>query len=33
MTISNFDIKLRPTVIEDLDTLFQYQIDKEGGYF
>lgn len=26
------DIKLRPTVISDLDTLFQFQLDKEGGY-
>jgi RimJ/RimL family protein N-acetyltransferase len=26
------DIKLRPTVIADLDTLFQFQLDKEGGY-
>ena len=25
-------IKLRPTEIADLDTLFQYQLDKEGGY-
>ncbi len=26
------DIKLRPTVISDLDTLFEFQLDKEGGY-
>ncbi len=26
------DIKLRPTEIADLDTLFQFQLDKEGGY-
>ena len=26
------DIKLRPTVISDLDILFQFQTDKEGGY-
>lgn len=26
------DIKLRPTEIADLDTLFQFQCDKEGGY-
>lgn len=26
------DIKLRPTEISDLDTLFQFQLDKEGGY-
>lgn len=25
-------IKLRPTEISDLDTLFQFQLDKEGGY-
>jgi hypothetical protein len=25
-------VKLRPTEIEDLDTLFQFQLDKEGGY-
>jgi len=32
MTNIKFDIKLRPTVISDLDTLFQFQLDKEGGY-
>lgn len=26
------DIKLRPTETSDLDTLFQFQLDKEGGY-
>lgn len=26
------DIKLRPTEIADLDFLFQFQLDKEGGY-
>lgn len=26
------DIKLRPTEISDLDTLFQFQLDKKGGY-
>jgi RimJ/RimL family protein N-acetyltransferase len=26
------NIKLRPTTILDLDTLFQFQLDKEGGY-
>ena len=26
------DIKLRPTEISDLDFLFQFQLDKEGGY-
>ena len=25
-------IKLRPTEISDLDFLFQFQLDKEGGY-
>lgn len=25
-------IKLRPTEISDLDILFQFQLDKEGGY-
>jgi RimJ/RimL family protein N-acetyltransferase len=25
-------IKLRPTEISDLETLFQFQLDKEGGY-
>jgi len=32
MTNIKFDIKLRPTEIADLDTLFQFQLDKEGGY-
>ncbi|WP_044046326.1 GNAT family N-acetyltransferase [Niabella soli] len=32
MTNNKFDIKLRPTEIVDLDTLFQFQTDKEGGY-
>jgi len=32
MTINNLNIKLRPTEISDLDTLFQFQLDKEGGY-
>jgi len=26
------DIKLRPTEISDMDFLFQFQLDKEGGY-
>lgn len=26
------DIKLRPTEISDLDKLFEFQLDKEGGY-
>ena len=25
-------IRLRPTAVSDLDTLFTFQIDKEGGY-
>ena len=32
MLLSEPDIKLRPTEISDLDTLFQFQLDKEGGY-
>ena len=32
MTDNKLDIKLRPTEIADLDTLFQFQLDKEGGY-
>jgi len=32
MTNNKLDIKLRPTEIADLDTLFQFQLDKEGGY-
>ena len=28
----NLDIKLKPTEISDLDSLFQFQLDKEGGY-
>ena len=32
MTHNHLDIKLRPTVISDLDILFQFQTDKEGGY-
>lgn len=32
MANNKFDIKLRPTEIADLDTLFQFQLDKEGGY-
>lgn len=32
MTTNKPDIKLRPTEISDLDTLFQFQLDKEGGY-
>lgn len=29
---NNNDIKLRPTEISDLEFLFQFQLDKEGGY-
>lgn len=32
MTNKKLDIKLRPTEITDLDTLFKFQLDKEGGY-
>ncbi len=32
MTNNKPDIKLRPTEISDLNTLFQFQLDKEGGY-
>ena len=32
MLNSKLDIKLRPTEISDLDTLFRFQLDKEGGY-
>ena len=32
MTNDKTEIKLRPTKIADLDILFQFQLDKEGGY-
>lgn len=32
MTTNELDIKLRPTEVSDLDILFQFQLDKEGGY-
>lgn len=32
MTTDKHTIKLRPTEISDLDILFQFQTDKEGGY-
>ena len=32
MSYNKLDIKLRPTEISDLATLFQFQLDKEGGY-
>lgn len=32
MNDRKIDIKLRPTEISDLETLFQFQLDKEGGY-
>lgn len=32
MTDNKLDIKLRPTIVADLETLFEFQLDKEGGY-
>lgn len=32
MTSNKLNIKLKPTEIEDLDILFEFQLDKEGGY-
>ena len=32
MANNKLEIKLRPTEISDLDFLFQFQLDKEGGY-
>lgn len=32
MTKNKPDIKLRPTEIANLETLFEFQLDKEGGY-
>jgi len=32
MPNNGLHIKLRPTEISDLDTLFEFQLDKEGGY-
>ena len=32
MKNNKLDIILRPTEISDLDILFQFQLDKEGGY-
>jgi len=32
MTSNKLHIELRPTEIADLDALFQFQLDKEGGY-
>lgn len=32
MTNNKFEIHLRLTEIEDLEILFQFQLDKEGGY-
>jgi [ribosomal protein S5]-alanine N-acetyltransferase len=32
MTNKDVAIKLRPTIVSDLDILFQFQLDKEGGY-
>jgi len=32
MTDNELEIKLRPTQISDLDYLFEFQLDKEGGF-
>ena len=32
MKTNPLNIELRPTVVEDLDTLFLFQMDKVGGY-
>lgn len=32
MASDKLEIKLRPTVVTDLDNLFQFQLDEEGGY-
>ena len=32
MTKHNLNIQLRPTEISDLNSLFQFQLNKEGGY-
>ncbi|TDQ27833.1 GNAT family N-acetyltransferase [Tenacibaculum caenipelagi] len=32
MANNKLHIQLRPTKISDLDSLFQFQLDKEGGY-
>ncbi|SRR5690606_544680 len=32
MTNNKLDIKIRPTEKADLDTLFEFQLDKEGAY-
>ncbi len=32
MVGNKLDIKLRPTEVADLDTLFEFQLDKEAGY-
>ncbi len=32
MTKTTNDIQLRPTEVSDLDVLFQFQADKDGGY-
>lgn len=32
MANNKLEIKLRPTKIADLDILFEFQLDKEGGY-
>lgn len=30
--INELELKLRPTTVKDLDTLFTFQLDKEAGY-
>ena len=32
MKDTQYDIKLRPTVVEDLETLFQFQLDDEAKH-
>ncbi|WP_079242355.1 GNAT family N-acetyltransferase [Chryseobacterium indologenes] len=32
MKDTQYDIKLRPTVVEDLETLFQFQLDDEANH-
>lgn len=32
MATNKLHIRLRPTVVTDLETLFEFQLDKEGGY-
>lgn len=30
--MTNINVTLRPTALKDLDTLFEFQLDKAGGY-